>query len=499
MTVLRTGAPSTDAQQWDQINWKLVYAQVYRLQTRIAKATRDKDWGKVKALQHLLSRSFYAKLVAVKTVVSNKGSRTPGIDGVKWTSPTQRWRAARQLKAKGYRAQPLRRIYIAKKNGKQRPLGIPTLHDRAMQALYALGLKPIAETTGDAHSYGFRRWRSLHDAVKYTFVTLARKASAPWVLEADIKGCFDNISHDWLLNNIPLPRKILGQWLKSGYMEASTLHETDRGTPQGGIISPILCNMTLDGLQDLVTVGRNKKLRKLNVVRYADDFIITAATPAILQDMIRPDLDAFLADRGLTLSAEKTQISHIDQGFDFLGFHFRKHKGKLLTKPSKLKARELLDKVRHCLNTFRGVPFHVLLLQLNSILRGWAYAHRKVVAKRLMVQLDNTVFENICHWLRREHRKKTWGWICKRYRKRINDRWCFASCYSTATVKSKLVVLFRMCDLPIRYHTKIRTDTNPFDPGDQEYYDQRKKRMARERFADRCFLNTPSFDRWVSA
>ncbi len=279
MMAIKASAPSTKAQNWNSVNWKSVRAFVYQMQKRIAKSIREGRWGKAKALQHLLSRSFYAKLLAVKTKMSNKGSRTPGIDGVTWKSSGKRWQAVLDLQARGYRAQPLRRVYISKKNGALRPLGILTLHDRAMQMLYALGLKPIAETVADKHSYGFREKRSLHDALKMTFLALSRKGSAQWILEADIKACFDRISHDWLLNNIPLPKGILQTWLKSGYMESSTFYDTVDGTPQGGIISPILCNMTLDGLENLVIKGRNKKAQKLNTVRYADDFIITGATP----------------------------------------------------------------------------------------------------------------------------------------------------------------------------------------------------------------------------
>ena len=271
----------------------------------------------------------------------------------------------------------------------QLSLTVPTLHDRAMQELFALGrLRPIAETVADKHSYGFREKRSLHDAITMTFMSLSKKVSAQWILEADIKACFDRISHDWLLENIPLPQGILRQWLKAGYMESSTLHDTEEGTPQGGIISPILCNMTLDGLEDLVIKGRNKKRPKLNIIRYADDFIVTGATPEVLLDEIKPNLEKFLAERGLTLSEEKTKMSHISDGFNFLGFNVRKYNQKLLIQPEDGKAQTLIDKVRIFLNNHRGIPFHVLLLKLNSIIRGWAHAYRRVVAKSRMDYVD---------------------------------------------------------------------------------------------------------------
>jgi RNA-directed DNA polymerase len=237
-------------------------------------------------------------MTALVAGAPSAGKQTPGIDGILWKGSKQRWQATQRLKNRGYKAQPLRRTYIPKSNGKQRPLGIPTMEDRAMQALYALALKPIAETTGDKHSYGFRAKRSLHDAIKQCFISLATKVAAPWVLDADIKACFDRIDHQWLLDNIPLPKGILSQWLKSGYLENAQFYDTKEGTPQGGIISPILANMALDGLEAVVLKGRDKKRRKLNVIRYADDFVVTGATQALLRDEILPDIKHFLQQGG---------------------------------------------------------------------------------------------------------------------------------------------------------------------------------------------------------
>lgn len=237
--------------QWKSIDWHKAEREVNRLQIRIVKATQQKDYNAVKRLQYLLTHSFYAKALAVKRVVTNDGRRTPGVDGVLWNTPAKKMAAALSLTDKRYRARPLRRVYIEKKDKKKkRPLGIPTMYDRAMQALYALALEPVAETTADGKSFGFRKGRCAQDACEYLFNALSRKHISPkWVLEGDIKGCFDHISHDWLLANIPMDKNILKQFLKAGFIYQRELFPTEEGTPQGGIISPILANMTLDGIE----------------------------------------------------------------------------------------------------------------------------------------------------------------------------------------------------------------------------------------------------------
>lgn len=308
-------APSGSA-QWQSIDWKAVERHVLRLQMRIAKAIREGKHGKAKALQWILTHSKAAKLLAVRRVSQNKGSKTPGIDGDIWNTDARRMAAVSLLSRKGYRAKPLRRIYIPKKNGKLRPLGIPCMIDRAQQALHLLALEPISETIADPNSYGFRPNRSAADAIQQCFKCLCKKGAAQWVLEGDIKACFDKIGHQWLLDNIPTDKRMLKQWLECGYIDKGLFYKTAEGTPQGGIISPTLMLLTLVGLEKLTKSIARKTGSRVNFIGYADDFVITGSSKEVLVNDIKPQLMAFLQERGLTLSEEKTHVTHINDGFD---------------------------------------------------------------------------------------------------------------------------------------------------------------------------------------
>jgi RNA-directed DNA polymerase len=323
-----SGAPSTKQISWSDIQWKSVGMQVNRLQMRIAKATREGRYGKVKALQWILTHSHSAKLIAVKRVVQNKGSKTSGADKTTWTTDRQKLQGANSLKRRGYNPLPLKRIYIPKKKG-LRPLSIPTMKDRAMQSLHLLALIPVAETTADINSYGFRPKRSCIDAIEQCFRALSKKTSAEWILEGDIKSCFDTICHQWMLNNITTDISAFQKWLQAGYIEKESFHATTEGVAQGGAISPTATNIVLDGLETILK-STVKQADKVNYVRYADDFIITGSSKELLENKIKPAVIAFLKERGLSLSEEKTRITHINEGFNFLGFNLRKYKGKPL-------------------------------------------------------------------------------------------------------------------------------------------------------------------------
>ena len=473
--------------QWKSIDWKKAEAEVNRLQTRIAKATQEKKWNTVKRLQYLLTHSYYAQALAGRKVTTNKGKKTPGVDGEVWSTPAAKMRGVLTLTDKGYQAKPLRRVFIEKKGKKaKRPLGIPCMYDRAMQALYALALDPVSETTADTKSFGFRKGRCAQDACECIFTALSRSFSPQWVLEGDIKGCFDHISHDWLVEHIPMDKSVLKQFLKAGFVFREELFPTDEGTPQGGVISPILANMALDGMQqvlsdhfDLSVKGEvsafvhNKS--KVNLVRYADDFIVTAATKEIAEEAKEVIRD-FLQTRGLELSEEKTVITHIDDGFDMLGWTFRKFKGKLIVKPSKKALKALKSALSETiLGRGKAWKQEVLIEKLNQQIRGWTNYHQSVCASEAFAHIDYILYELLWRWAKRRHPHKGQWWISTNYWHRKGNRnWVFCT-------EDK--ELLRVDHIPIVRHTKVRMDANPYF--DTQYFMDRKFQQGMKRLSGR--------------
>lgn len=428
------GASSACELTWDNLSWSQIRKQVYRLQMRIAKAEREGRKGKVKALQRLLTHSFYSKCLAVKRVVQNKGAKTPGVDNVLWRTSRQRISAVLGLKNKGYKPLPLKRIWIPKKNSKdkKRKISIPTMADRAMQALWLLALEPIAEERADKNSYGFRPKRSPADAIVQSHLLLCRKTSAQWIFEGDIRACFDNISSSWLLENIPMDKTILRKFLKAGYMEKGVIYPTLDETGQGGPISPTLALMALTGLEGKLN-RLFRKGSKVQVVTYADDFIVTGASKEQLEKLVIPCIQSFLKERGLELSQEKSKITHIEEGFDFLGHTLRKFKDVLIIKPSKVSVKAFLKDVRACIKTHMNAKTENLILLLNPKIRGWTNYFRHACSSKTFSYIDTQIFEALKRWCERRHPNKGQRWICKKYyRNTPLRRWMFGT-----RVKSK--------------------------------------------------------------
>ena len=490
MNATQACAPSHSKVDWPSIDWAKCQQSVRRLQVRMVKAHQQGKPGKVKALQWLLTHSFSAKALAVKRVTENQGKNTPGVDGELWLSPEAKANAITKLKRHGYKPQPARRVLIPKSSGGKRPLSIPTMTDRAMQALHLLALKPLAETTADPNSYGFRRERSPADAIEQCFKTLAGKHAAQWILEGDIRSCFDTISHSWMMNHIPTDKGTLKKWLKAGVMTGNTLYPTEAGVPQGSPISPVLANLTLDGLEALLAkafpprrVNGVLERPKVHLIRYADDFIITGRSKELLASEVKPLVERFLNKRGLQLSPGKTTITHISQGFDFLGQSIRKMNGKLLIKPSKKSVASVLAQARTIIKKHRTARQHDLILKLNPLLRGWVNYHRHVIAKKTFVFVDHVIWMMLWQWAKRRHPGKSRYWIKDKYFKVEKTRkWVFASDDSgtPANGMPKRTRLVRASDTPIRRHIKIRMDANPFDPAWDSYFEARHTRRMRD-------------------
>jgi RNA-directed DNA polymerase len=473
-----TGAPTSEEINWDSIPWNKVNSEVKRLQMRIAKAMREKRFGKVRTLQRLLTHSFYSKCLAVKRVTQNKGSKCPGTDGIIWRTKRQKMQAILSIKRLGYKAQPLRRIYIPKKNG-QRPLSIPTMKDRAMQALHLLSLEPIAETIADKNSYGFRPKRSAADAITQCYNCLCRKNSAQWIFEGDIKSFFDQVSFNWLENNVLMDKVILKKFLRAGYIEKTILQATTGGIPQSGLISPCLSLIALSGLEDRLAKQFKRNRGKIHAITYADDFVITGESKEVLENEVIPLVENFLAERGLQLSKEKSRITYITEGFDFLGFHIRKYGKnlKFLTKPSKASIKSFLADIKATVRHNFGSKTEDLIFLLNSKITGWTNYYRHSATSKIFSYIDNRIYKMLNRWTRKRHYNKGFRWIYQKYfqRHESSRRWHFHAKIKNNKQNITYYNLKLASDTKIRHHTKIIADAHPYDPSYFEYFQKREE------------------------
>jgi RNA-directed DNA polymerase len=431
---------------WDTVNWRQAQRLVRNLRQRIFRATQAGDLRKVRSLQKLMLRSRSNILMSVRRATQlNAGKNTPGVDRLVVKTPAARGRLVDDLSAcQPWRAKPVRRVYIPKSNGKLRPLGIPTVTDRCLQAMVKNALEPEWEARFEGSSYGFRPGRGCHDAIGKVYLLAAVHRPTQWVVDADIKGAFDNINHDLLLRTIGQApgRELLRQWLKAGVMEDGVFHETPRGTPQGGVISPLLLNIALHGMEAALGVSydrRGRRVGKRAVVRYADDFVVFCQSREDALRVKEEILPEWLADRGLTLAEEKTRLVHLRQGFDFLGFNVRHYRNartsrtgyKLLIRPSKKSVNGVREDLREAWRGLKGQSVSAVLWRLNPIVRGWANYFRVGVASETFGKLDRWMHHRATRYVRSTHPCKPWRWARDRYWGKLNperdDRWVFGN------------------------------------------------------------------------
>lgn len=480
---------------WNAVNWKQAEKSVRNLRERIFRAASRGDHRQVRNLQKLMLKSKANTLMSVRRVTQqNAGKKTPGVDKVVIKTPNARGQLVDELtEFQPWKASPARRIYIPKANGKQRPLGIPTVRDRAMQAMVKNALEPEWEAQFETTSFGFRPGRGCHDAIENIW-SLTSKGRKLWVLDADIKGAFDNIDHAHLLTQLEgFPGKALvKQWLKAGFMEGGIFNDTPAGTPQGGVVSPLLANIALHGMENALGVRRNSngwvKDSKRAIVRYADDFVVLCESEQDARQS-QQDLTSWLKTRGLELSPEKTRVVHLDDGFDFLGFNVRRYAVqtkdttkkrllspgyKVLTKPSKEAVKRFKKAVKEIFMTLKGAPVDTLIMRLNALITGWGNYYRHAVSKKTFSTLDHYLFQRQVRWVKFRHHNKGWVWLKNKYFGRFapkhDDYWVFGNKETGKYAK-------RLTWIKIQRHTIVKGASSPDDPSLRDYWILRKAKL----------------------
>ena len=476
--------------EWNNVNWKKANRIVRNLRQRIFRATQEGNLKKVRRLQRLLMRCYSNTVTSVRKVTqTNKGKNTAGVDKLVVKTPEARGLLADiLLKFIPWKPYPTRRVYIPKSNGKQRPLGIPSIIDRCLQAIVKNALEPFWESKFEGSSYGFRPGRSPHDAIAKIFLVACPHRRKKWVVDADIKGCFDNIAHEPLLEtigNFPA-RKLISLWLKAGYVDKGVFCNTEAGTPQGGVISPLLANIALHGMEEALGVkydNRNQLISKRAIVRYADDFVLFCETKEDADNSVEI-LNKWLGKRGLTLSTEKTRIVHLSEGFDFLGFNVRQYAvsntktgWKLLIKPSNKSVQSIRNELRHNWLHLKSQGVGSIVAKLNPIIRGWSNYYRIGVSSETFEKLENWMFHREKRYAKRMHPNKSDGWRKRRYFGKLNpnrdDNWVFGD-------KQTGAFLQKFSWFKIKRHTLVKGKSSPDDPNLKEYWEERKRANVKE-------------------
>jgi RNA-directed DNA polymerase len=486
LDTVTVNGPEGDVIDWDAVDWRAVEDDVRRLRQRIFTATQAGDLKKVRNLQKLMLRSRANALCSVRRVTEvNAGRKTAGVDGRVVLEAWEKAELATWLQhgAPGWRPKPVKRVFISKANGNQRGLGIPVIADRALQALAVGALEPEWEARFESRSYGFRPGRGCQDAMQAIFVT-ARGASCrrQWALDADLAAAFDRIDHSRLLDQLGMfpGRGMIAAWLTAGVMDRGRFAPTERGSPQGGVISPVLMNVALHGMEEAAGVryirtGANAGTARPGspvVVRYADDLVVLCHSRE-QAEQVKARLAEWLAPRGLVFNEDKTRIVHLDDGVDFLGFNVRRYRGKLLIKPSKAAVKRIRARLTAEMRALRGHNAQMVLIRLNPIIRGWSAYYRHAVSARVFNELDSHVWKLTYKWANFTHPHKGKRWITSRYFGAFNssrrDRWVFGDRESGA-------YLIKFAWTKITRHTLVKGWASPDDPTLTDYWRARRRR-----------------------
>jgi len=488
-------------EEWADIDWRRAQRRVKNLRQRLYRATENGQWNKVRSLTKLMLRSHSNLLVSVRHVTQESaGRKTAGLDGQTALTPTARGQLVKEMQDHTlWQAQPAKRIYIPKANGKLRPLSIPTMKNRVAQTVVKNALEPSWEARFEANSYGFRPGRSCQDAIEHCHARLRTGKNCPndrWILDGDLQSAFDTINHDFILTRLgPIPgRELVKQWLKAGYVETEVLNPTDRGTAQGAVVSPLLLNIALDGMERLLdqypkvkeytihSQGRTwtsrVKSKKYGFSRYADDLLVTAQTREDIE-AIKPILTDWLRIRGLTFNEEKTQIVPIEHGVNFLGVHIRHFGGRCLTVPQKDKVLSFLKEVRAWLKTHPTVKPEAVISHLNPVLRGWANYYKHSASKRVFSYVDDQVWKALWAWALRRHPHKGKQWVAKKYFLRESTGWTLKAAVRSRSGQPKVITLHKLRSVPIERHVKVKGTASPDDSTLGHYWQDRRTRYGK--------------------
>jgi RNA-directed DNA polymerase len=483
--VTMVNGPEDVVCDWSSIDWRQVEDDVGRLRQRIFTASQAADWKRVRNLQKLMLRTRANTLLGVRRVTEvNAGRKTAGVDGEVLLDDQSKAELAQwiQHRSNSWTARPVKRVFIAKGNGKQRPLGIPVIGDRALQAVVLSALEPEWEARFEPKSYGFRPGRGCHDAIGAIYSTLnGPNPRRGWVLDADLTAAFDRIDHNYLLAELAAfpARELIEQWLKAGVVDRGRFTASEEGTPQGGVISPLLFNVALHGMEKAAGIryystGRDAGAAVTDspvLVRFADDFVVMCSSREEACQ-VKTRLVEWLTPKGLAFNEDKTRIVHAEAGFDFLGFNIRRYHRKLLIKPSPAAIRRIRERLRTEMRSLRGANAGALLRTMNPIVRGWSAYYRTVVSSEVFTALDNYVWKLVYKWAKHTHPNKPKHWVVDRYFGRFNktrqDRWVFGDRASGA-------YLLKFSWTKIVRHQLVKGTASPDDPALSAYWARRRR------------------------